>query len=50
MDIPKFYSAIADSVLDNVPFPVKLSEALAVVEISDIVKSQSPFYNKELAK
>ena len=50
MDIPKFYSAIADAVRENIPFPVKLAEALAVVEVCDIVKSQSPIYNKELVK
>ena len=50
MDIHMFYNAIAESVRDGVPFPVKLSEALAIVEICDIVKSQSPIYNKELAK
>ena len=50
MDIPKFYSAVADTVRDGKPFPVKLAEALAVVEICDIVKSQSPIYNKELVK
>ncbi len=40
------YGYIADNILEGKEFPIKLSEALAVVEICDIVKSQSPFYNK----
>ena len=44
------YRYVAESIRDGKEYPIKLAEALAVVEICDIVKSQSPFYNKELAK
>lgn len=45
-DMNSIYGFIADSVLDGKPFPIKLKEALAVIEICDRVKAQSPFYRK----
>ena len=50
VDMNSIYAFLADSLLDGKEFPIKLKEALAVVEICDIVRSQSPLYNKELAK
>lgn len=44
------YRFVAQSIREGKEYPVKLTEALAVVEICDIVKSQSPFYNKDLVK
>ena len=50
VDMNSCYRFVAESIRDGKEYPIKLAEALAVVEICDIVKSQSPFYNKELAK
>ncbi|MBO5722188.1 MAG: Gfo/Idh/MocA family oxidoreductase [Lentisphaeria bacterium] len=57
MTEPKFkvnmnscYRFVAESILTGKEYPIKLAQALAVVEICDIVKSQSAIYNKELAK
>jgi hypothetical protein len=44
------YRYVAESILNGFEYPIKVEHAIAVVEICDIVKSQSPFYNKELAK
>lgn len=50
VDMNSCYRYVAESIRDGKEYPIKLAEALAVVEICDIVKSQSAFYNKELAK
>ena len=44
------YRYVAESILNGAEYPIKVEQAIAVVEICDIVKSQSPIYNKELAK
>ena len=50
VDMNSCYRYVAESIRDGKEYPIKLAEALAVVEICDIVKSQSAFYNKDLAK
>ncbi len=50
VNMNSIYGCIADSLREGKPFPIKLEEALAVLEICDIVKSQSSFYNKDLKK
>lgn len=50
VNIFSFYDYVYKTMREGQPFPIKLSEALAVLEICDIVKSQSPIYNKALAK
>lgn len=50
VNLNSFYRAVAESILNGTEYPVTLAEALAIVEICDIVKSQSPIYNKELVK
>lgn len=44
------YRFIAEDMLEGKPYPIKLTEALEIIKICDIVKSQSPIYNKELKK
>ena len=46
VDMNSCYRFVAETILDGKEYPIKLEQALAVVEICDIVKSQSPFYNK----
>ncbi|NLF92758.1 MAG: Gfo/Idh/MocA family oxidoreductase [Oligosphaeraceae bacterium] len=40
------YGYIADSLLEGKPFPIKLQEALAVLDICDQVKAQSALYHQ----
>ena len=50
VDMNSCYRYVAESILNGAEYPIKVEQAIAVVEICDIVKSQSPIYNKELAK
>ena len=47
VNMNSIYSYLHDSLRNGKPFPIKLEEALAVIEICDRVKSQSPIYNKQ---
>ncbi|MBO7148155.1 MAG: Gfo/Idh/MocA family oxidoreductase [Lentisphaeria bacterium] len=42
VNMNSFYGCVADSLLEGKAFPIKLEEALAVLEICDIVRSQTP--------
>ena len=44
VNMNSLYGCLYDTLRDGKPFPIKLEEALAVIEICDIVKSQSPIY------
>ncbi len=50
VDMNSCYRFIAENMLEGKEYPIKVEQALEVVRICDIVKSQSPFYNKELKK
>ena len=45
VDMNSCYRYVALNLLEGQEYPIKVAEALEVVKICDIVKSQSPFYN-----
>jgi predicted dehydrogenase len=45
VNMNSIYKFVAESIREGKEFPIKISEALAVVEICDIVRSQSKLYN-----
>lgn len=46
VDLTSCYRYVAESIVDGKEYPVTVEQALEVVKICEIVKSQSPFYNK----